>query len=502
MTMAGWRILLVALLAAGCAKAPVPDPPEDPAEPADLGPQVRAFCGGCHAYSPPDTFPRRHWREEVMRGYRFFEKSDLALKPPPLEGAVRYYEERAPAELPAAKWDRASHPLGVRFERVGYPGPKVSGPFAISHVNVVPLTDPKRLDVLACDMRHGLVMLLRPYEPSPAWRVLARLEHPAHAEVVDLDGDGVLDILVADLGSFTPTDRRCGRVVWLRGGRDGSFTPVTLLEKVGRVADVQAAPFREKDKLDLVVAVFGWQETGEVLLLENRTADWRHPRFVPRVLDDRHGTIHVPVADLDGDGKPDFVALISQEHETIVAFLNEGGGRFRKETLYQAPHPGYGSSGIQLVDLDRDGRLDILYTNGDVLDEPYLFKPYHGVQWLRNKGRLKFEHRPLTALYGAHRAVAGDLDGDGDLDVVAVSFLPAAHFPGRKERGADALVVLEQTGRGTFARHALATGDCDHVSCTLGDLFGTGRLDIVVGNFDARTADAPVTIWKNLGPGR
>src|SRR5581483_10696563 len=97
-----------------------------------------------HAYPPPDTFPRRHWREEVLRGYRFFEKSDLALRPPPLEAAVRYYEGRAPSELPAARWENSPRPLGVRFERVSYPGPKVPSPFAISHVNLVHLTDPKR----------------------------------------------------------------------------------------------------------------------------------------------------------------------------------------------------------------------------------------------------------------------------------------------------------------------------------------------------------------------
>ncbi len=493
-------LLLVLLLAGGCARAPAPEPEATlHTEPADAGPQVRAFCGHCHVYPPPDTFPRRHWREEVMRGYRFFEKSNLDLRVPPLADVVRYYEERAPEELPPARWDNAARPLGVRFERVSPPGPDVPKPFAISHVNLVRLTDPKRLDVLACDMRNGLVMVLRPYDPSPSWRVLARLQHPAHAEAVDLDGDGVQDILVADLGSFTPTDRRCGRVVWLRGRRDGTFEPVTLLEGVGRVADVQAAAFRKKDKLDLVVAVFGWQDTGEVLLLENETTDWARPKFVPRLLDSRHGAIHVPVADLDGDGRPDFVALFSQEHEAVVAFLNEGGGLFRQQTLYQAPHPGYGSSGIQLVDLDGDGRLDVLYTNGDVLDEPYLFKPYHGVQWLRNLGGLKFEHRPLTPLYGAHRAVAGDLDGDGKRDVVATSFLPAVNFPGRKARGADALVVLEQTAPGTFTRHALASGDCDHVSCAVGDVYGTGRQDIVVGNFDAQTTNAPVTIWRNAG---
>jgi hypothetical protein len=492
--------LISVLLLVGCAKRslPVPSPASD--DRADIESQVHSFCGHCHAYPPPDIFPREHWRAEVERGYRFFEKSTRNLKPPPLASVVAYYEERAPVTLPPAKVIPAAHSFGARFERVPLGAfSKPSAPFAISHVNLVSLRDPNRLDILACDMRNGQVMLLQPYEPTPTWRVLALVPNPAHAEVVDLDGDGVKDILVANLGSFVPTDRRCGSVVWLRGRADGSFTPIPLLEGVGRVADVQAAAFRENGKLDLIVAVFGWQETGEVLFLENQTTDWSKPRFVPRVVDDRHGTIHVPIADLNGDGKLDFVALISQEHEAILAFLNEDEGRFRKQTLYQAPHPGFGSSGLQLVDIDGDGRLDILYTNGDVLDEPHLYKPYHGIQWLRNKGNLEFEPRLLSSMYGAHHAVAGDLDGDGDVDIVAVSFLPESRFPNRKERGADAIVVLEQTTKGAFARHSLMRGECDHVSCAVGDLFARGKLDLVVGNFDAPNAVGPVTIWRNRG---
>jgi hypothetical protein len=346
-------------------------------------------------------------------------------------------------------------------------------------------------------MSGSKVMLLRPYEPAPAWKVLARVPHPAHAEIVDLDGDGIPDILVACLGSFPPTDERVGSVVWLRGKPDGTFTSHTLLDKVGRVADVQAADFRGTGKLDLVVAVFGWQSTGEVLFLENHTTDWNSPKFVPSVIDSRHGTIHVPVADLNGDGKPDFVALISQEHETVVAFLNEGNGKFRAKTLYSAPHPGYGSSGIQLVDLDGDGKLDVLYTNGDVLDEPYLFKPYHSVQWLRNLGNLRFEHHHLTPMYGTHRAVAADLFGTGRPAVVAVSFLPEDKFPDRRKRKADAILVLEQVAPGKFERHSLATVDCDHVTCAVGDLYGRGQLDIVVGNFTPLSAKEPVMILKS-----
>jgi hypothetical protein len=350
---------------------------------------------------------------------------------------------------------------------------------------------------------HSRILVLRPYEPDPKWRVLADekvVHNPAHAEVVDLDGDGIPDILVANLGSFTPTDVRFGSVVWLRGRPDGTFEPHTLLQNIGRVADVQAAHFTSKDRLDLVVGEFGWRATGAVHFLRNVTTDWNDPKFEDHVIDKRHGTIHVPVADLNGDGKPDFVALISQEHEAVVAYLNKGDGTFEPKTMWQAPHPAWGSSGIQLVDLNGDGKLDVLYTNGDVLDKPSLLKPYHSIQWLENPGgTYPFVHHHLTPMYGVHRAVAADLRGVGKKDVVAVAFLPEEEF-GEGRKKADAVIYLEQTGPGKFVRYALETGSCDHVTCAVGDLYGTGRPDLVVGNFTQNPDLPALTIWKNLGP--
>jgi hypothetical protein len=481
-------------------------PPADAPREADAK-HVRQFCGtACHAYPPPDTFPRSAWRREVKQAYDLFADSNLhSADFPSQESVALYYERRAPEELPLLKQTKPPREPSASFRRKGYRLPDETTAPAVSHVNLVRLFDDKRLDILACEMRRGQVLALQPYAPEPAWRVLYshgpdKGFYPAHAEVVDLDGDGIRDVLVANLGHMGPTDAPCGSVLWLRGMGDGRFEPHTLLEGVGRVDDVQAADFRGCGKLDLIVAAFGWRNIGAVHYLENQTADWKKPRFVPRVLDDRHGTVQVSVGDLDGDGKPDFVALISQEHETLVAFLNEGG-RFRKETLYTAPHPAYGSSGIELVDLNDDGRLDLLYTNGDTLDPPNLLKPYHGVQWLENRGRFPFTHHPLTSMYGVMHAVAADFTGKGRKDIVAVSFLSAEGFPQRKSLQLDSVVLLEQTARGEFVRHSLEAVACDHFTCAVGDIYGDGWPHLATGSFsfnEGSKMDHGVTLWENV----
>jgi hypothetical protein len=499
--LSAWLVIRALPGAPAAQTAPAPAVPAAVAEATPE--QVHALCGACHAYPPPDSFPRSAWRKEVKQGYDFLRDSTLALPYPPLESVVRYYEARAPLGLTLPRPENAPDEVPLRFNRQGFRSAGGDTLPAVSNVNLVHLFDPKRLDVLSCDMRSGQVSVLRPYEANPTWRVLARLPVPAHAEVVDLDGDGHLDVIVACLGCFYPSDSRAGSVVWLRGSADGTFTAIPLLEGVGRVADVQAADFNGDGKLDLVVAVFGWRKTGEILYLENRTKDWSKPVFVPHVVDKRHGAIHVPVCDLNGDGKPDFVALISQEHETVVAFLNEGGGRFRKETIYTAPHPAYGSSGIQLVDINGDGRLDVLYTNGDSMDSHYL-KQFHGVHWLENRGTFPFVPHALTTMPGVMRAVAADLDGDGLLDVVAVSWLPRDRFPQRARLGLDSVILLRQIAPGRFARYSLGKGSCDHLTCAVGDLMGDGRLHLVTGNhyFTAPPGADAITIWQSVTPGK
>src|SRR5207248_4160562 len=206
------------------------EPPEATAE------QVRQACTGCHAYPPPESFPRSAWRKEVKQAYDFLhEDPTQRVAFPPLPGVLRYYEKRAPETLPAlAPFPGVESP--VHFERRGYQLPNTSAPPGITFLSLVRLGGQARPDVLVCDAHSAQVFLLNVSGQMPAWRVLAKGLVVARAEVVDLDGDGVKDIVLACLGGFLATDDRIGSVVLLKGARDGTFTPVKLLDGVGRVA--------------------------------------------------------------------------------------------------------------------------------------------------------------------------------------------------------------------------------------------------------------------------
>jgi hypothetical protein len=473
--------------------------------------EVDHFCAACHLYPTPDSFPRHRWKEEVEQGYHFYESSTLRLKVPPLPAVVRYYENRAPEEFPLLPATPTAAQNPFRFERIAFPNPEGTQLPAVANVRFAQLAKNGPPELIVCEMHRGQIFAVNPRDPGAKPRLLSTaVAHPAHAEAVDLDRDGRQDLLVSDLGKFFPTDERVGKLFWLQARADGGFEPQVLLSDVGRVADAQAADFDGDGDLDIVVAVFGWTQTGEVVYLENQTTDWKQPKFTPRILDKRHGAIHVPIADLNGDGKLDFVALLSQENEIVIAFLNDGKRNFTPQTIYQAPHPGFGSSGIQLVDLDRDGKLDVLYCNGDTLDRTML-RPYHGIHWLRNTGGFPFEAQRLTSMYGVHRALAADFDGDGDMDVAGVALLPEPGYTALcRQHDLDAVILLEQTEPGKFLRHSLERVNCDHATADVADIDGDGRPDFVTGTFSliaarrerGEAALSPrnhdwITVWRN-----
>jgi hypothetical protein len=416
--------------------------------------------------------------------------------PPDMQRALSFYVSEAPPQLdPPGSWPDVDASSALKFERRQFSPARASRTPSISNVQFLDLDGDERQEIVATEMLFGYVLVGHLSDPKARLLdVVADVAHPARTSLTDLDGDGRRDLLVANLGSYQPGDHDRGGVAWLRQMEPGRYG-VFEISGLPRVADVEAGDFDGDGRLDLLVGAFGWRTTGFVGLMTNLTTDYTRPSFQTRRLDERSGAIHLVPADLNKDGRMDFVALLSQQHETVVAYLNDGAGGFHQETIFAAPHPNWGYSGMQVVDFDADGDLDILATNGDSFDD-YLLKPYHGIAWLENAGRYPFVEHPIAALPGVHRALATDLDGDGDLDVVAGALVALV----QDGMGATlpSLVWLERTGRTSFRRHTLEAGRPYHASIDAADYDGDGDIDLVVGNLSPRTpVPAWVEVWVN-----
>lgn len=449
--------------------------------------QIATACSQCHKLPPPEIMSRDEWPDKVNSMFHIANLELLGkygrpmwdLDPPDV---AQYFASRAPAEIPDKPWGPASVSKKLKWKRGGVEGGATTverpGVANVQLWDLMPDLDGPELVI--CDMLSGWVTWTDPDNPSIGVQPIAQLKNPCHSEMVDLDQDGQLDLLVAELGDPLPSDAEFGSVALLRRKSAREFEVVRLTENMGRVADARAADFDGDGDLDIVVGEFGWRKLGSIRYLENQSSGGEL-KFVGKVVDPRHGSIHVPILDLNGDGRPDFAALISQEHETVAAFINKGNGEFEVDEIYSGPHPHWGASGIEPVDFDGDGDLDFLITNGDTLDDMKI-KVYHGIGWLENSGTFPYTYHRIDSFPGVHRAEAGDMDGDGDLDIVASSFLPELPDERREALMMSGLVWYEQTSKGKFAKHFLIDSRCDFATLDLGDFNGDGLLDVMVGN--------------------
>ncbi len=408
-----------------------------------------------------------------------------------LSGACSRQNRRSP---PARAVAAASADFTGAFipDAIGLP---VKGNPWIAHLRACDLDGDGLLDVLACEAQENQVLWLRQTERGHfAEQVLpATVKAPVHVEVADLDGDGDLDVLVAAMGVVFPNNDRIGTVVVLENRGERGFVERVILENTSRVTDVKAADLDGDGRVDLVLGQFGYDQ-GEVRWLR-QTAPWT---FEPRTLLELSGAMNVCVADFNGDGLPDVAAQMSQQWEEIYLFTNRGRGEFTRSRIWGSANEDYGSSGMTVADLNRDGRPDLVFANGDGFGPAVVPGPrsYHGLQWLENRGDGYFAYHRIGDMSGAYSPEVVDLDGDGELDVVAVA---AFIEKDSRQQPVPSVVWFRNNGDLSFEKRPLAFRPQHQVTVTVGDFDGTGRPSLVTGGFYV-FAPAPhmgrITRWR------
>ncbi len=445
----------------------------------DAASLVMGACSRCHAPLPADTLPRAAWEKVVLSmadmvgdwGQPAATAEELAI-------ALHWYEQQAPLKL---EYSRHLPEQQLQFETIsltprGLESERIP---AVSDLIRWERTDGQGAAILVSELRSRRLMVL-PLGDLKSARLMPFLpgvdfRYPAALSSCEIDGSGDPEVLVASIGGMNPGNEVRGGA-WLATSDKGRWSARRVGEKLARVCDLKGSDLDGDGDVDLVACAFGFRGPGRLVLLraEGET-------FETTELDARDGFVAVVIEDVDGDGDDDLIALLSQQHEVLMQFTNDGSGNFSPEVLMNWPHAAWGSSGLEAVDLDGDGDQDLVVVNGDTLDDNTP-KPIHGVRWLERVGSSFPTLHEILLLPGCERAAVGDLDGDGDLDVVGAAFMPQVD-PATWNQW-DSLVWAENLGGAKeWQVRTLEVGNPVHSAVLLDDVDEDGVVDIILGNY-------------------
>jgi hypothetical protein len=296
-------------------------------------------------------------------------------------------------------------------------------------------------------------------------------EGPLAFAYVDLNGDGIIDLATANAGQynvFTRTFSGSGDVSVLLGNGDGTFQEQRRFAVGNGPVSLLMADLNGDGRPDFATANAGSDDVS-VLLGRGDGTFQEQQRFAAG-----DGSGSLVVTDLDGDSHPDLVTANTSSDDVSV-LLGNGDGTFQEQRRFAV---GAAPGSLVVTDLNGDGRPDLTAANAHSSD----------VSVLLGNGDGTFQEQRRFAVGAAPGSlVVTDLNGDGRLDLATVEI----YFP--------VVSVLLGNGDGTFQDQrrfavgavsdvvvVLAVSDIAAVggSLVVSDLNGDGHLDLATANGD------------------
>ncbi|WP_439482971.1 FG-GAP repeat domain-containing protein [Cyclobacterium plantarum] len=453
-----------------------PDPIDQPAVTL-----AKSYCTGCHQYPDPALLDKETWktilprmghyygiyaddttRDWLMEGGRagqIVARNNVFPESPTIDTLVfnkisAYFLEQAPDKLDGPVENDIR--IGLEGFTLRRPDSQTRNPMTL----MVHISGPNRFYISDVG-RSSLAIMNNAFQvqktaPSPEGTVWIH------------EGERYDYALV--IGTFNPTDMDLGFVMRLPDG-PGQPTPI-IARNLQRPVHMDRGDLDGDGLEDMVICEYG-KQTGSL-------AWWKQDQngnYLKRILRQKPGATKAYIRDLNNNGKEDIIALFGQGDEGIFIYYNQGNGNFVEESVLRFP-ASYGSSYFELFDFNEDGHMDIIYTNGDNADYDPIAKPYHGIRIFINDGNNRFKEEFFYPLNGAYKAVPADFDQDGDVDIAAISF-----FPDYENAPEKSFVYLENQGSMDFEAGTFpAAAEGRWMAMDVGDMDGDGDLDILLGS--------------------
>src|SRR6185312_5658529 len=263
------------------------------------------------------------------------------------------------------------------------------------------------------------------------------------ATTKDINGDGKLDLAVANTGSNNVT-------CFLGSGAGGFSSPTNFPTGSGPVAIV-ALDFDESGTQDLAVAN---RDSNNVSLLRNNGSGGFLPATNITVGSQPYA---IAFADFNGDSKFD-LATANQGSANVSILLNSGAGNFAAATSIAV---GTNPRSLVAVDFNADGEIDLAVAN----------QATNNFSLLLGNGAGGFSPAVNFPVGSAPLGIAsGDLNNDTKPDVVTAN------------SGSNNVSVLLGDGTGGFADAANFNAGSSPYAVVVADFYGDGKVDLAISN--------------------